>query len=198
MRQPNRHREPVRRLLLLLCLSVVALSVTLSSCGRDAPPPSAAEVLAAMCAADSTLPAGATYDRAAPVDAPVYPTDTLLTALYGSAVETLILGKTTVTATVSPPRETVAQPQVDLAFFLAQALHPGEMAVFRCSDARTATAAAALCRTRLDTIRRAWADTEQSALTERGVVAVEGNYVFLVVTEDPDAVLGAARRAIRG
>ncbi len=196
-RRPCRCPRRRHRTATVCCLLLALAVITLSACGPSAPPPPASTVLAAMQAADPTLPPGAIYDRAAPVDAPVYPTDTLLTALYGSAVETLILGKNTASATVSPPRETVAQPQVDLAFFLAQALHPGEMAVFRCSDARTVTAAATLARTRLDAIRRAWADSEYAALVDRGVVAVEGSYVLLVVAEDPESILTAARRAIK-
>ncbi len=200
---PRRHpaKSPYTEWLIraLSLLSILPLLLTaLPACSRATPPPSVSSVLEAMHAADTTLPAGLLYDRAAPTEAPNHLGDTLLSALYGSAVNALILPKITATTTVAPPRETGALPQVEIAVFLAQALHPGEIAVFRCPDARTVAAAAALCRTRLDTIRRGWSDSDYASLTERGTVVVEGSYVLLVVAEDPERILTAARRAIKG
>lgn len=154
-----------------------------------------------MQAADKTLPAGAVYDlsapadpSAAPPDAPAHLSETLLAALYGSAIKTLIFDQNTVNVTVDSPGETGAPPRVEIAIFLSKALHPGEIAVFRCADAHEVAAVAGLCRARLDTIRRAWAGSEYAEMVEHGVVVVEGSYVFLVVAEDAGAVVAAGRR----
>ncbi len=172
--------------ILLICLSLL-----LFACGQASPPPSAATVLTAMQAAmEDTVPPppdGKCYDRSASPDASSYLGDTLISALYGETARGLLV----------PEIDGTSAAVGDAAIFLSVAPHPGELAVLRCSDARGTTTAAGICRARLDLIRRAWAGTEYEALTARAVVTVEDSFVLLIVAEDPEAVIDAARRAIR-
>ena len=177
--------RPVLRLLtclvLLLCL--------LTSCGRGGtPPPAASAVLdamtAAMTASAQPVPDGLTYIRSADPTAPDHLTDTLFSALFGEAARGLL---------TSDPDEGGAPPIGDAALFLSLAPYPCELAVFRCSDLRTAATVASLCRSRLDTVAAGYRGTEWADMAAGGRVAVEGCYVLLAVAEDPEAVLAGAR-----
>ncbi len=179
----------------LICLVLVGIAIlSQSACMKktDAPPPSASAVLCAMqTAMDASVPKppdGRHYNRALPADHPDYLTDTLLSALYGEAARGLLtVGEDGSAAAVG-----------DVAFFLSMSPHPCEVAVFRCSDARGSTTAAKLCRARLEIIRHAWSGTTYEGMVTRAAVSVEGSYVLLVVAEDPESVIEAARRLIRG
>ncbi len=173
---------------LILTLAAVLL---FSSCGRETPPPSAAEVLtameSAMDATAQTRPEGAVYDRSLPPDAPAYLSDTFFSALYGEAARGLLMAE---------DGEGTYRAVGDAALFLSVSLYPCELAVFRCSDTRAAATVAGLCRARLDTVARGYAKSEWAEIAQRGQVAVEGCFVLLAVTEDPAAVLEAARRCL--
>ncbi len=185
----RRTRRDIARQALALCLSAL-LAFSLTACGHaDAPPPTAEQVLSAMQTAMEAAggaPDGRMYSRQASPDSRDYLGDTLLSALYGEAARGLL------TVGVDGTAPAVG----DAAIFLSTAPHPAELAVFRCSDARGVTTAAKLCRARLDLIRRAWDDTAYAALVARGTVTVEGSYVLLIVAEDPDTALYAARGVI--
>ena len=176
--------------LALTCLLLTAL-LLLSCTGDKTPPPPAMDVLTAMQAAMTdtaqTLPDGLTYSRAVDPSSPHYLTDTLFSALYGEAARGLL---------EADGGDGTAPPISDAALFLSIAPYPCELAVFRCSDTRSAATVAGLCRTRQDTLHRGWADTEWAAVTGRAAVAVEGSYVLLAVADDPETVLAGARRAI--
>ena len=175
------------RLLLPLLLSALLL---LSACGNETPPPPAAEVLGAMLAAmESTaqpLPDGVTRLTAVSADSPDYLDETFFSALYGEAARGL-LGED---STQSPPI-------TDAVLFLSLSPYPCELAVFRCADGSAAGTVAGLCRGRLDTLARGYAGSEWEGVAAGGQVAVEGNYVLLILCEDPKPVLEAARRAAR-
>ena len=85
----------------------------------------------------------------------------------------------------------------DGAVFLSTVMHPFELGVFRCADLDGALSVAALCQTRLDTLRTTWQDSDYAVCVERAVVTVEGCYVLFIVADDPEPLLEAARRAIR-
>ncbi len=179
-----------------LCLSVLLLSVLLpaalllTACAQETPPPSAAEVLASMeSAMDATAqihPEGVVYDRALSSDEPTYLSDTFFSALYGEAARGLLTAE----------EEGGYRAVNDAALFLSVSPHPCELAVFRCSDTRAAATVAGLCRARLDTVARGYAKSEWAEIAQRGQIAVEGCFVLLAVTEDPAAVLEAARRCL--
>ena len=173
-----------RCLVLLLILSLL-----LSACGTSGPPPAASEVLTAMLTAmedtAQPLPDGIIRLTAAPVDSPHRLTETFLSALYGEAARGLLDGD----STDSPPVQ-------DAALYLSVAPYPCELGVFRCADGDTARTVAALCRGRLDTLARGFAGSEWGEVVSSGRVAAEGNWVFLVLCEDPAPILEAARRAV--
>lgn len=176
---------------ILICL--LLLCIPLCACGGQEPPPiPAREVLSAMQAVMTEtaqpLPDGLLYTRSTDPSSPAYLTDTFFSALYGEAARGLLDGDTA---------GDTAPAVGDVAIFLSVAPYPCELAVFRCSDIRTATTVAGLCRGRLDTVARGYAESEWQAVAEGGRVAVEGCYVFLVMAEDPDAVIGRATRMVR-
>ena len=168
-----------------LCLVLLwSISTSLTACGgRHTPPPSASELLTVMQSAMTDtaqlLPDGLIYTRSADPSSPAYLTDIRFSALYGEAARGLLDGGT----------EQDGVPAVgDAAMFLSIAPYPCELAVFRCSDIRTASTVAALCRGRLDTVARGYAGSEWQGIAEGGRVAVEGCYVVLVIAEDAEAV----------
>lgn len=173
----------VRRLALLF---VIAGCLLVTSCSRR-PPATAEAVLDPMCEAMGEGANGVVRMRSVSPDSPMYLTDALLSALYGSAARGWLDAEGGDTPLIN-----------DAALFLSAAKIPYELAVFRCSDTRGTAMAAALCRARLDVIRRAWQGSEWASELENSVVAVEGEFVLLVVAADSDAVLEAARGAIRG
>lgn len=173
---------------------ILILSLLLPSCvGRDTPPPSAMEVLTAMQAAMTDtaqpLPDGLTYTRGADVDVPSYLTDTLFSALYGEAARGLFQSDTN-------SGDQAAPPIGDAALFLSVSPYPCELAVFRCSDLRSAATVAGLCRGRLDTVARGYRGSEWEAIAQGGKVTVDGCYVLLAIAEDPDAIFTRARKLL--
>ncbi len=182
------------RPLLRLLTCVLFLSCLLTSCGgRLTTPPSAMAVLTAMQTAMTdtaqTLPDGLIYTRAADPASPSYLTDTLFSALYGEAARGLFQSDTTTDGEPVPPIG-------DAALFLSISPYPCELAVFRCSDLRSASTVAGLCRARLDIVARGYRGSEWEAVAQKGKVSVDGCYVLLAVAEDPDAVLASAKRLL--
>ena len=181
-----------RALLFLICYLLSVLSLP-SCAGRETPPPSAMDVLAAMQKAMTDtaqpLPDGLTYTRGADVDAPSYLTDTLFSALYGEAARGLFQPDTNDGNQAVPPIG-------DVALFLAVSPYPCELAVFRCSDLRSAATVAGLCRGRLDTVAQGYRGSEWESVAQGGKVTVDGCYVLLAVAEDPDEVLARAKRLL--
>lgn len=173
----------------VLPLVLVLTALLLSSCGKESPPPPAAEVLTVMLSAASEtvqhLPDGVTRLTAADSASPDCLTDTFFSALYGEAAGGLLGGDSTQSA-----------PITDGAIYLSVAPYPCELAVFRCSDGEAARTVAELCRRRLDTLERGFRGSEWEDIAAGGRVALEGNYVLLVLCEDPAAVLEAAARRI--
>ena len=168
---------------------VLILSLLLAACGTSDPPPAASEVLTAMLAAVTDtaqpLPDGVIRLSSAPADSPDALTETFLSALYGEAARGL-LGEDS----------THSRPVQDAALYLSVSPYPCELGVFRCVDEDTARAVAALCRGRLDTLARGFRGSAYEATASGGRVTVEGNWVLLVLCEDPIPVSEAARRLL--
>ena len=140
----------------------------------------------AMSETVQTLPDGLIYSRQADPASPHYLTETLFSALYGEAARGLLT-----------PDAAGENPEVgDAAIFLSIASYPCELAVFRCSDIRTASMMVGLCQSRLDAVARGYRDSEWERAAANGRVAVEGCYVLLVISEDPDAVLRSACKGL--
>ncbi|MBQ3507368.1 MAG: hypothetical protein IJA91_02355 [Clostridia bacterium] len=180
----------------LLCLLICGLLLTgtLVSCDRKrVPPPSAMEILTAMQAAMTdtaqSLPDGLSYTRGVDGESPSYLTDTLFSALYGQAARGLFQPDSGEGGEGVPPIG-------DAALFLSISPYPCELAVFRCSDLRSAATVAGLCAARLDTVARGYRGSEWEAVARGGKVTVDGCYVLLAVAEDPDTVLACAKRLL--
>lgn len=174
------------RWLRLLWLTVAILvCASASGCARRGvrPPATARDVLDAML--------GEVREEVAP-DGEIYEGDgadhgTLVSALYGEGSRRWFDADGETLATVD-----------EVAMFLPCAMHPMEIAVFRCPDAtRGARDVAAACRARLSVIENAWADTEYASWIEAATVSVEGQFVILAVYDDPDVILQAARAVIK-
>ena len=176
----------MRRLFFLVLVSAALL---FSSCGERTPPPPAADLLSVMLsAAEETvqqLPDGVTRLTAADPASPDRLTETFFSALYGEAAGGLLGGDSA-----------QGPPITDGALFLSIAPYPCELAVFCCSDGETARTVAALCRRRLDDLERGFRGSEWEETAAGGRVAMEGNYVLMVLCEDPTPLLEAAARRI--
>lgn len=183
MRRPcKRSCHGLRAVLLLLAAGVVC---ALLGC-RGQPPPSVREVLTAMMEV-APLPPGEVYDshavpgNAVPGAVDVLD-DTLLAALYGSAARGWGAGE--------------ESPVVAAALFLSSSPEPAELAVFYCRDTTAALSVAAVCRERLELLRRTRVGSAYAAWVEEGEVTVSDNFVLLVVSPDTREVLRAARAVI--
>ena len=169
----------MRRLVLIVTFLWSICAALLACDGGNTPPPSAGEVLTVMTDTLRSPPDGLLYTRSADPAGPNYLTDTFFSALYGEAARGLL-------ESVSSADGVAAVG--DVAMFLSVAPYPCELAVFRCSDIRTAATVAGLCRGRLDTVTRGFAGSEWQEIAEGGRVAVKGCYVVLVIAEDAETV----------
>ena len=186
----NSPKGDVMRPVISVFLALVTVTVLLlSSCGRAAPPPSASEVLTAMLeAAEATtqpLPDGVIRLTSAPPDSPNRLTETFFSALYGEMARGLL-----------SEGENRAPLVQDAALYLSASPYPCELGVFRCADGGGAEEVADLCLGRLDTLARGFAGGEYEAVAAKGRVAVVGNWVLLVLCEDPTPLLETARRLV--
>ena len=177
--------------MLAALLMLLTLVIPLASCGgEEGPPPTARAVLTAMetvmVRTAQPLPDGVVYSRAAAPDSPDYLGEVFFTALYGRAAEGLLSGAD------SPDSAAVG----DAAMFLSMAPYPCELAVFRCAGVDAVPTLVTLCRERLDVVARGFQGTRWESAAH-GLVASEGCYVLLAITEDPRAVIEGAREAIR-
>ena len=168
---------------------VITVMLLLSSCGRATPPPSASEVLSAMLETAETttrsLPDGVLRLTSAPSDSPSFLTETFFSALYGEAARGLL-----------SEGEGQAPSVQDAALYLSVSPYPCELGVFRCADGRGAAEMADLCLGRLDILSRGFAGGEYEEAAKGGRVAVVGNWVLLVLCEDPAPLLETARRLV--
>ena len=161
-----------RTLTLLLCI-IFCLS-TLPCCTKRENP-TCRNILAAMMDAEINLPAGKIYDLRATEGNDEYLEERVINSLFGDGS--------------SPP---VRGGWLDLALFLPVSAHPCELAVFLCDTPDTAGDTARLLCRRLDVIKSTRKAPEYSAMLDSATVTVIGNYVLLIISEDPALALRAA------
>ena len=155
----------------LAFILLLAAALSFAACTATPPPETAAARLEALLAerrAVGPFPQGMTYRRDADPASRGYLDEDLFSALFGEAARGLLFpsGDTAGMATAVPPVN-------DAAIYLSATDAPGELAVLRCSDRRTAETVAKLCAARLDTLRRAHPGAA-------GEVRMEGMMVLLV------------------
>lgn len=186
--------RPARLSALVLCFFVCL--TTLCACGpRNAA--TALSVVTAMTAADTNCPAGDVYLLADSLSlqqlSSCDPSDTmlrvaddsLLSAAFGSA-DALNEGLW----------QCSSQAIDDGALRFATAASPCEWIVFHCVSRSDTTAVADLFLHRLELLRRQYRGSDDEALLAHAQVVVIGKYVLLIVSNDPEGAIEAAKHAI--
>ena len=159
---------------LLLVLSILLL---LCACAKEQA--TAAQVLSALIDAEIGLPAGQIYLSAAPEDDAAYLSPDLVAALYGEGE--------------LPWQLSLLE---DYGLFLSTAQHPCEFAVFRVRARSDTDDVAAMCLSRLDTLRMHYKDSVYAAYLQNARVVVCGKYVLVLISSDPEHALRAAKGVI--
>ena len=155
-------------LCIMLCLSA------LPSCAKHENP-TCRNILSAMIEIEINIPAGKIYNLRASRGDDEYLEERVINSLFGDGS--------------SPP---VREGWLDLALFLPVSAHPCELAVFLCDTPDTAGDTARLLCRRLDVIKSTRKAPEYSAMLNSATVTVIGNYVLLIISEDPALALRAA------
>ena len=161
----------------ILLLFLTASMLLLCSCAKEHA--NAAQVLSALIDAEIGLPAGQIYLSAASEDDASYLSPDLMAALYGEGE--------------LPWQLSLLE---DYGLFLSTAQHPCEFAVFRVRARSDTDDVAAMCLTRLDTLRIHYRDTQYASYTPNARVVVIGKYVLLLISSDTEHALRAAERVI--
>ena len=158
-------------------LLTISLLLPLCGCGRAV---TAGEVLDAMCASQSDLPAGQIYWKSASPGEAGYADRELLAALYGEGE--------------LPPEFEVIN---DFAIRLCTFTEPCELAVFQCVSARDAYDVAQMCLRRAGRLKISCRETEHAAMVDGAQVSVIGKIVLMAICNDPTSAIAAGRRAGR-
>ncbi len=171
----------------LICLLLIG-SFILFSCGCQShliPLVSASDVLKAMLAVAHPID-GKEYQMLTE-DHTKQISDELLKALYGEEAAALWT------------RDSAAVD--DGAIYLAEVMHPYELAVFRCVSEEDiwngSQGVLGICATRLEAVKKAWQGSEYESVATQGTVTYCGNYVILVIAEDAESIVSAAKRKIK-
>ena len=88
----------------------------------------------------------------------------------------------------------------DGAIYLSEIMHPFELAVFRCigEDEMWGDAGViGICASRLESIKKAWKGSAYEKIADQGIVTYCETYVLLVIAEDAESIINAAKRRIR-
>lgn len=179
---PKRIHRSTARICLWLALLLICHS--LSACGGRTPVPVPADTVLSEMLLSVTAPDGCIRALNAPSDTQKLSLD-LLAALYGGAVYSWY------------EAEGYA-PIDDCAVYISEVIHPFELGVFRCKDEGELTSVLGLCAARLDVIKRTWQGSAYEAYVQNAVVTCSGAYVLLVVSDDPETIVKAAKGAMRG
>lgn len=169
-----------------ICL-LLAGSLVLLCCAcqeRVIPDVTSADVLQAMLSESSVID-GKLYQMPTEQEADRL-SDELLKALYG---ETAVSIWKRNDATVE-----------DGAIYLSEIMHPFELAVFRCAGEDGIWGDAGvlgICASRAESIKKAWQGSAYEKIAEQGIVTCCENYVILVIAENADRIVDAAKRCIR-
>ncbi len=179
---------------LLLCFFICLPA--LCACGRHNGT-TALSVVTAMTAADPSCPAGDIYLLAdgtslQQLSASSQESNTLriadsslLYAAFGSGA-----------SNTSDLWECSPQMVDDGALRLATAASPCEWIVFHCISRSDTAAVAELFLRRLELLRRQYRGSDDEALLARAQVVIIGKYVLLIVSNDPQGAIEAAKHAI--
>ena len=159
-------------------LTVLFVIFCLPSCAKQ-DMPSCRDILGEIMAAEIDLPAGRIFSSMAGEGEDEYLPDSLINALYGNG-----------------SRPVMADGWLDLALFLPSSLHPCEIAIFLCDSQGTATDTARMLCRRLDLLRVAKENDENSSYFESATVTVMKNYVLLVISSDTENALKLAAKII--
>lgn len=179
----------LKRLAMNVICTLLTVSLILLTCAcsmKKRPPATALEVLTAML--NATTPSeGRIRTLTAETETQRLPTE-LLTALYGSTAEKWFeAGEGSLID--------------DGAVYLSEVMHPFEMAVFRCIDQGDVSGGMAsilgVCASRLEIIKAAWQGSDYDTFVQNATVTYCGSYVILVVAEDPEPIIKAAKKVIK-
>ena len=157
---------------LFLCLTLLLISCRASV--------STADILSAMCASQSSLPAGQLFCKSAVPGDAEYADSELLAVLYGDGI-------------LPPEFEVVHDFTIRLCTFAA----PCELAVFQCASQRDAYDVAQMCLRRVERLQISCRETEHAALADGAQVCIVGKYVLMTVCSDPLSAIEAGRSAAR-
>ncbi len=165
------------------------LCTVITGCrGRSAPPADAAYVLDAMISAVDAIPSGyGRYFKAAP-DTKQALSPTLLSALYGASARQWL----------GDSNDTVLD---DAAIYLTEQQHPFELAVLRCRNQGDISggegSVLGICRSRVAAVNASWQGSEYEEVALKGTVVHDGPFVILVIAQEPELILKAAKKAIQ-
>lgn len=84
----------------------------------------------------------------------------------------------------------------DGAMRFSTANSPCEWIVLHCANRSDTDAVAEMLLRRLNTLRRLWRNTEEASVVEQGQVVILGQYVLLILCDDTEGCLRAARNAL--
>ncbi len=180
-------RKYIRWMTFLVLISL--LSALHTGCYRNnSLPAEAADVLDAMITATENIPSGYGRYYKASLDAKQALSPTLLSALYGESARQWI----------GTSDDTLLD---DAAIYLTEQQHPFELAVLRCKNQGDISggegSVLGICQSRLAAVRRAWQGSDYEKTSIQGTVIHYGQFVILVIAEDPQPLIQAAKRIIR-
>ncbi|MBQ8005265.1 MAG: hypothetical protein IJ303_03025 [Clostridia bacterium] len=149
--------------------------------------PSAEEIVAEMLRSQSSLPIGKLYTKSSSPGAADYLSDSLLSALYGR--EEL---------------PDVFERAESIAIWTASGFDSCEFAVFLCKTKNDAEKIADLCLCRIDIMnhfirsntKKLSLDTQIINRIEKAKVDIAGRYVIMVLSDDTDSAIKAAKKIV--
>ncbi len=164
-----------------ICILICAATILfLPSCGAKERVASL-DVVSSLAEGEVALPSGQIYSSTAIEGEEGYISDELLCALYGEG-------------RMPPERE----EWIEFSFFLSNAEHPCELAVFLCSSPDSASDTARLLCSRIDNVGKIWAhDAQYSGYIENASVTVIKNYVVMCISSDGAYAQKIAKRLIK-
>lgn len=192
-------RQSLQRLRYLYARIIIGLLLVgiwvgcLNACHpSDRPSANTNVILQAIIASQKHIPDGQCRYSQADTLTKAYLSPELVSGLYGATARQWIGQEGTTLLT-------------DMSIYLSNRQHPFEIAVLRCKDTDDIHghingefgSVLGTCQYRLMSIQNAWQDTEYQTYTTQGVVTWVGEYVLLLVCDDPQAAKKAAEKVIK-
>ena len=158
------------------CFLLALVMMVLCSCSADEI--SVREIISSMSAADKGAPAGKIYLSNAELGEDEYLSDSLRLALFGMAKEGL-------------------ERTDSFAIRLSHIRSPYEYAVFKAKTVDDTDEIAKMLRARIDSAHSlAKREGENEGITDSAEIIVRGRFVFLLMTDDNEGLLDAAKKVI--